>query len=32
MDEPLSNFDAKLRVQTRTEILRLYERLQNTVV
>ena len=32
MDEPLSNLDAKLRVQTRTEILRLHKRLQNTVV
>ncbi len=32
MDEPLSNLDAKLRVQTRTEILRLHKRLGNTVV
>jgi multiple sugar transport system ATP-binding protein len=32
MDEPLSNLDAQLRVQTRTEILRLHNRLQNTVV
>jgi multiple sugar transport system ATP-binding protein len=32
MDEPPTNLDAKLRVQTRTEILRLHERLQNTVV
>lgn len=32
MDEPLSNLDAKLRVQTRTEILRLHRRLENTVV
>ncbi len=32
MDEPLSNLDAKLRVQTRTEILRLHKRLNNTVV
>ncbi len=32
MDEPLSNLDAKLRVQTRTEILRLHKRLKNTVV
>ncbi len=32
MDEPLSDLDAKLRVQTRTEILRLHKRLKNTVV
>ena len=32
MDEPLSNLDAKLRVQTRTEILRLHRRLRNTIV
>ena len=32
MDEPLSNLDAKLRVQTRTEILRLHRRLKNTIV
>ena len=32
MDEPLSNLDAKLRVQTRTELIRLHERLQTTVI
>ncbi len=32
MDEPLSNLDAKLRVQTRAEILRLHQRLQTTMV
>jgi multiple sugar transport system ATP-binding protein len=32
MDEPLSNLDAKLRVQTRVEILRLHERLGTTFV
>jgi multiple sugar transport system ATP-binding protein len=32
MDEPLSNLDAKLRVQTRTEILRLQKRLGTTTV
>ena len=32
MDEPLSNLDAKLRVQTRAEIARLHQRLQTTVV
>jgi multiple sugar transport system ATP-binding protein len=32
MDEPLSNLDAKLRVQTRAEILRLHARLKTTVV
>jgi multiple sugar transport system ATP-binding protein len=31
-DEPLSNLDAKLRVQMRTEIARLHQRLQTTVV
>ena len=31
-DEPLSNLDAKLRVQMRTELKRLHERLQATVV
>ena len=31
-DEPLSNLDAKLRVEMRTEIKRLHRRLQNTVV
>src|SRR5207248_1484874 len=32
MDEPLSNLDAKLRVQTRAEILRLQQRLGTTTV
>ncbi len=32
MDEPLSNLDAKLRVGTRTEILRLHKRLKSTIV
>jgi multiple sugar transport system ATP-binding protein len=32
MDEPLSNLDAKLRVQTRAEILRLQQRLETTTV
>ncbi len=32
MDEPLSNLDAKLRVQTRAEISRLHQRLKTTVV
>ena len=31
-DEPLSNLDAKLRVQTRTEIARLHQRLKTTMV
>jgi multiple sugar transport system ATP-binding protein len=32
MDEPLSNLDAKLRVQMRAEIARLHQRLQTTFV
>jgi multiple sugar transport system ATP-binding protein len=32
MDEPLSNLDAKLRVQMRTELGRLHQRLQTTTV
>jgi multiple sugar transport system ATP-binding protein len=32
MDEPLSNLDAKLRVQMRTEISKLHHRLQTTVI
>lgn len=32
MDEPLSNLDAQLRVQTREEILKLHERLQTTTI
>jgi len=31
-DEPLSNLDAKLRVQMRSEIARLHKRLQTTIV
>jgi multiple sugar transport system ATP-binding protein len=32
MDEPLSNLDAKLRVQTRAEIARLHRRLEATMI
>ncbi|MED4455836.1 sn-glycerol-3-phosphate ABC transporter ATP-binding protein UgpC [Metabacillus fastidiosus] len=32
MDEPLSNLDAKLRVQMRAEIIKLHHRLQTTTV
>ncbi len=32
MDEPLSNLDAKLRVQMRTEIKKLHEKLQTTFI
>jgi multiple sugar transport system ATP-binding protein len=32
MDEPLSNLDAKLRVQTRTALSRLHERLRTTTI
>lgn len=32
MDEPLSNLDAKLRVQMRTEIARLHKRLNTTTI
>lgn len=32
MDEPLSNLDAKLRVQMRTELSKLHDRLQTTVI
>ena len=32
MDEPLSNLDAKLRAQMRTEIIKLHQRLQTTVI
>ncbi len=32
MDEPLSNLDAKLRVQTRTELTRLHQRLEATFI
>jgi multiple sugar transport system ATP-binding protein len=31
-DEPLSNLDAKLRVQMRTEIARLHQRLKTTII
>lgn len=31
-DEPLSNLDAKLRVQMRTEIIKLHNRLQTTMI
>lgn len=32
MDEPLSNLDAKLRVQMRSEIIKLHRRLQTTTI
>lgn len=32
MDEPLSNLDAKLRVQTRAELIKLHQRLKTTVI
>ncbi len=32
MDEPLSNLDAKLRVQTRAELSKLHQRLQTTFI
>src|SRR6476620_8455562 len=32
MDEPLSNLDGKLRVQTRAELIKLHQRLQTTVI
>jgi len=32
MDEPLSNLDAKLRVQTRAEIIKLHQRLGTTTI
>ena len=32
MDEPLSNLDAKLRVQMRTEIAKLHKRLNTTII
>ncbi len=32
MDEPLSNLDAKLRVQMRSEIIKLHEKLQATTI
>ncbi len=32
MDEPLSNLDSKLRIETRAEIMKLYNRLKTTTV
>ena len=32
MDEPLSNLDAKLRVQMRTEISKLHQKLNATII
>src|ERR671923_366957 len=32
MDEPLSNLDAKLRVETRAELIKLHQRLETTVI
>lgn len=32
LDEPLSNLDAKLRVQMRSEIIKLHEKLHNTII
>lgn len=32
MDEPLSNLDSKLRVETRTEIMKLYRKLKTTTI
>jgi multiple sugar transport system ATP-binding protein len=32
MDEPLSNLDAKLRVQTRAELIKLHQRLRTTTI
>lgn len=32
MDEPLSNLDAKLKVQMRAEIYRLYKKLNTTII
>jgi len=32
LDEPLSNLDAKLRVQMRSELVRLHDDIQNTIV
>src|SRR5207248_1067321 len=32
MDEPLSNLDAKLRVQTRAEISKIHQRVQTTFI
>ena len=32
MDEPLSNLDAQIRANTRTELLRIHQRVKNTVI
>ena len=32
MDEPLSNLDAQVRANTRTELLRIHQRVKNTVM
>ncbi len=32
MDEPLSNLDAKLRVQTRSELIKLHQKLETTTI
>ncbi|MBD5656406.1 MAG: sn-glycerol-3-phosphate ABC transporter ATP-binding protein UgpC [Candidatus Eremiobacteraeota bacterium] len=32
MDEPLSNLDAQVRANTRTELLRIHQRVKNTVI
>ena len=32
LDEPLSNLDAKLRVQMRSELIKLHDRLKNTMI
>lgn len=32
MDEPLSNLDAKLRVQTRAELIKLHQQLKTTII
>src|SRR3712207_8942122 len=32
MDEPLSNLDAKLRVQTRAELIKLHDRVNTTTI
>ena len=32
MDEPLSNLDAKLRVQTRAELIKLHDRVSTTTI
>lgn len=32
MDEPLSNFDARLRIEMRSELKRLHQKLGTTIV